>query len=182
MLLHELHDSSNKAVMNLLEDSLSKITDNDIIKNYHPDYKNDPANIFYILNDIYGRYRRGCYYVLEDDGEYVCSAGYNEYDLDQTIALALTRAYINPKHRTKYCMGEVILPKIIENTVHYEHLYITADSHNSAIYQWFVRANEGKRPAMFNQWPDIYRKFKPIGKKNIYYTEQYVVALDRNIK
>jgi hypothetical protein len=182
MLLHELHDSSNEFVMNLLEVSFSKITDIDIIKNYHPDYKNDPANIFYILKDVNGRYNRGCYYVLEDDGEYVCSAGYNEYDLDQTIALALTRAYINPKYRTKYCMGEYILPKIIENTIQYEHLYITADSHNSAIYQWFVRANEGKRPAMFNQWPDIYRKFKPVGKKNIYYTEQYVAELDRTIE
>jgi hypothetical protein len=182
MQLHGIHDSSNRVIMSLLEDSFSTITDADIIKNYHPDYKNEPANIFYILNDVNGRYRRGCYYVLEDNGEYVCSAGYNEYDLDQTIVLALTRAYVNPKYRTKYCMGEYILPKIIENTKQYEHLYITADSHNSAIYQWFVRANDGKRPTMFHQWPDIYRKFKPIGKKNIYYTEQYVVELNRNIK
>jgi hypothetical protein len=179
MHLHELHDSSNEFVMNLLEVSLSKITDSDIIKNYHPDYKNDPANIFYILKDVNGRYNRGCYYVLEDNGEYVCSAGYNEYDLDQTIALALTRAYVDPKFRTKYYMGEYILPKIIESTLNYKHLYITADSHNSAIYQWFVRANEGKTPAMFTQWPDIYRKFKPIGKKNIYYIEQYVAEYQR---
>lgn len=179
MLLHELHDSSNEFVMNLLEVSLSKITDNDIIKNYHPDYKNDPANIFYILNDVHGRYNRGCYYVLEDNGEYVCSAGYNEYDLDQTIALALTRAYIDPKYRAKYYMGEYILPKIIESTILYKHLYITADSHNSAIYQWFDRANKGKRPTMFNNWPDIYRKFKPIGKKTIYYTEQFVMEYQR---
>ena len=182
MQLHEIHDSSNQFVLNLLEVSFSKITDKNLLKNYHPNYKNDPANIFYILNDPNGRYQRGCYYVLELDGDYVCSAGYNEYDLNQTIALALTRAYINPKYRTKYFMGEYILPKIIENTVQYEHLYITADSHNSAIYQWFVRANEGKRTAMFNQWPDIYRKFKPIGKKNIYYTEQYVAELDRTIE
>ena len=182
MHLHHLHDSSNKFVMKLLEESFSKITDINIIKNYHPDHSNDPANIFYILNDANGRYHRGCYYVLEENGEYVCSAGYNEYDLDQTIALALTRAYINPKYRTKYCMGEYILPEIIKNTEEYTHLYITADSHNSAIYQWFVRASEGKRPAMFNEWPDIYRKFKPVGKKTIYYTEQYVAELDRTTK
>jgi len=175
MQLHEIQNSSNEFVMNLLEESLSKITDINIIKNYHPNYKNEPSNIFYILNDVNGRYNRGCYYVLEDNGKYVCSAGYNEYDLDQTIALALTRAYIDPKYRAKYYMGEHILPKIIENTLQYKHLYITADSHNSAIYQWFVRANEGKRPAMFQQWPDIYRKFKPIGKKTLYYTEQFVV-------
>ena len=182
MQLHELHDSSNEFIMNLLEVSFSKITDSDIVKNYHPNYHTEPANIFYILNDSNGRYQRGCYYVLEDDGDYVCSAGWNQYELDSSIALALTRAYVDPKYRTKYYMGEYILPKIIDSTRDYEHLYITADSHNSAIYQWFVRANDGKCPTMFHQWPDIYRKFKPIGKKNIYYTEQYVAELNRNIK
>jgi hypothetical protein len=54
-------------------------------------------------------------------------------------------------------------------------LYITANGYNSAIYQWFVRANEGKSPGLFSDWPDIYKNFKPIGKKNIYYTEQYVI-------
>ena len=179
MQLHQIHDASNRFIISLLEASFSKITNTNLVKNYHPDYKNEPANIFYILNDVTGRYRRGCYYVLEDNNEYVCSAGYNEYELDPSIALALTRAYVDPKHRSKYYMGEYILPKIIENTREYKHLYITADSFNSAIYQWFYRANAGKRPAMFNDWPDIYRKFKPIGKKNIYYTEQYVMELTR---
>ena len=174
MIVHEIHDSSNTHVMKLLEENFSSITDDNIIKNYHPHHRNEPANIFYILDDIKGRYRTGCYYVLEDDGKYVCSAGWNVYDLDQTIALALTRAYVDPMHRTKYYMGEYILPEIIKNTRMYKHLYITADSHNSAIYQWFVRANSGKSPGMFNNWPDIYRKFKPMGKQNIYYVDQYV--------
>ena len=179
MQLHEIQDTSNKFVMKLLEDSFSKINNSNLIKNYHPKYMNDPANIFYILNDIKGRYHRGCYYVLEDAGEYICSAGYNEYELDQTIALALTRDYINPKFRAKYFMGEYILPNIIESTIQYKHLYITADSHNSTIYKWFDRTHQGKRPAMFNNWPDIYRNFKPIGKKTIYYTEQYVMEYQR---
>jgi len=164
--------------MDLLELAFSKIENSNLLKNYHPDYKNEPANIFYILNDKNGRYNKGCYYVLENNGEYVCSAGWNEYDLDNTIALALTRAYVEPKYRTKYYMGEYILPKIIASTRNYKHLYITADSYNSAIYQWFVRANEGKSPGMFNDWPDIYRNFKPIGKQTIYYTEQYVAEYE----
>jgi len=179
MQLHQIHDASNRFIIGLLEDSFSKIINSNLVKNYHPDYKNETSNIFYILNDVNGRYSRGCYYVLEENNEYICSAGYNEYELDSSIALALTRAYVDPKHRSKYYMGEYILPKIIENTTQYEHLYITADSFNSAIYQWFDRANTGKRPAMFNDWPDIYRKFKPIGKKNIYYIEQYVMELTR---
>jgi hypothetical protein len=52
MVLHELHDSSNEFVLGVLEESFSKITDTNTIKNYHPDYRNESANIFYILNDI----------------------------------------------------------------------------------------------------------------------------------
>jgi NDP-sugar pyrophosphorylase family protein len=85
-------------------------------------------------------------------------------------------------------MGSIPIPKalfpingkpniewIIESARGYKHLYITADSYNSAIYQWFVRAEAGKSPGMFSDWPDIYKNFKPIGQKTIYYTEQYVV-------
>lgn len=178
MIIHELHEASNKLVIDLLEATFSKIKDKNILVNYHPDYKTNPANIFYILNDMNGRYKKGCYYVLEDDFGYVCSAGWNEYDLDRTIALALTRAYVEPKYRAKYYMGEYILPLIIKNTRKYNHLYITADSYNSAIYQWFVRAEQNKKPGIFNDWPSIYRKFKPIGKKTIYYTDQYVAEYE----
>lgn len=179
MKLHAINDASDKYVMNLLEASFLNIKDKNILTNYHPHFNNHKANIFYILNDQNGRYKNGCYYVLENDGEFVCSAGWNEYELDRNIALALTRAYVEPKFRTQYNMAQYILPKIIENTAKYKNLYITADSYNSAIYQWFVRANEGKSPGMFNDWPDIYRKFKPIGKQTIYYTEQYVAKYEK---
>lgn len=174
MKLHTLQDSSNTYIIQLLEESFSKITNENLLKNYHPDYKNINSNIFYILNDSNGRYHNGCYYVLENKGEFVCSAGWNEYELDNNVALALTRAYVEPKYRTKYYMGKYILPKIIENTRQYRHLYITADSHNSAIYQYFIRAEEGKTTGIFNTWPEIYKQFKPIGTKDIYYTIQFV--------
>jgi hypothetical protein len=112
--------------------------------------------------------------VLENNSELVCSAGWNEYDLDKNIALALTRAYVEPKFRAKYYMGEYILSEIVESTRQYQHLYITSNSYNSAIYQFFVRASQGKRTAIYNDWPEIYKKFKPVGVKNIYYTDQYV--------
>jgi len=172
--VHHIQDLSNEYVTNLLTNGLSKITEIKSLKNYHPDNKSEPSNLFYILNDVNGRYKKGCYYVLEDENGYVCSAGWNEYELVDSTALALTRAYVSPEHRTKYYMGEYILPEIIKNTRNYKHLYITADSHNSAIYQWFVRASQGKSPGMFSDWPDIYKSFKPIGKQTIYYTDQYV--------
>jgi len=33
---------------------------------------------------------------------------------------------------------------------------------------------------LFNDWPEIYRKFVPIGKRDIYYTEQYVAEYQSN--
>ena len=57
----------------------------------------------------------------------------------------------------------------------YDKVWITANEHNKMIYNWFERASKNKKAALFNDWPPIYRNFKTIGKKTIYYTEQYVV-------
>lgn len=179
MKLHRISNSSNKEVIQILKDNFSQISDKNIIKNYHPKFDQEPANIFFILNSKNNRYEKGCYYVLENNREYICSAGWNEYEYDNSIALALTRAYVNPKHRAKYYMGKFILPEIINETVNYNKIYITSNSYNSAIYQYFVRADQNKTTALFNNWPDIYRRFKPVGIKTIYNTDQYVVEYIR---
>jgi len=181
MKLHLLHDSSNSSVVDLLELEMGQIKDDKIATNYHPDYKTNPGNLFYILNDPNGRYHKGAYYVLEDGGEFICSAGWNEYELDSNIALVLTRMYVSPKYRVNYHVANHILPEILKEVTQYKHVWATVNEYNRGLYQWFVRDQSGKRTALFNDWPDIYRKFKPIGKKNIYFTEQYVIELDRNI-
>lgn len=177
MKIHKIHDVTNLYAIDLLKKEFSTITNEQYIKNYHPDFCDTNSNIFYILNDIHGRYKTGCYYIIEEDEQFVCSAGWNEYEKD--IALALTRAYVSPKFRTKFYMGKYILPEIIEKTTAYKNLYITADSFNNAIYQYFVRAEQNKTTALFNDWPDIYKKFKPIGLKLIYNTLQYVASYER---
>jgi hypothetical protein len=143
--------------------------------NYHPDYSSESANLFYILGDTNGRYSKGNYYVLEDSGTYICSAGWNEYELDSDIALALTRAYVSPAHRGHYPMGVHILPEIVASTRMYKHLYITVNKYNSAISRWFSRSAAGKSGGIGTRWPNIYHNFKPAGVKTIYYTEQYVM-------
>ena len=90
MIIHEIHDLSDTYVTSLLENGLSKITDNQYITNYHPEYSHNAGNLFYILE--HGRYVKGKYYVLEEDGKFICSGGWNEYEPD--IALMLTRLYI----------------------------------------------------------------------------------------
>ena len=176
MVIHEIHDLTNLYVTSLLKQGLSQINDEQYVTNYHPDYSSNTGNLFYILKQ--GRYVKGKYYVLEEDGKFVCSGGWNEYESD--IALMLTRLYITPEHRAKYHAGNYILPKALEETKGYKHIWITCNEYNKSIYHWFDRANKGKRTALFNDWPEIYRKFVPIGKRDIYYTEQYVAEYQPN--
>jgi hypothetical protein len=180
MKIHQIHDSTNRHVIQLLETEFSSIDNVDIVRNYHPDYKNDPANFFYILNS--GRFKsgHGKYYVLEEDNSFVCAAGWNEYDLDPTIALLLTRMYVNKRYRATYPVGTNILPLILAEINRYDKAWITSNKHNNAIYNWFNRSAQGKKASLFNSWPDIYKQFKPIGTKEVYYTEQDVVELIRD--
>lgn len=175
MIITKIHDLSNIRITNLLMSALSKIKEPAFIKNYHPDYKNTPGNLFYILEN--GRYKltKGSYYVLEHNKEFLCSAGWNEYELDKDVALLLTRMYTTPPSRMNYYHATYILPKILEQTAHYKYQWATMNEHNRGLYEWFLRTQSGKTSALFNNWPDIYKNFKPIGKKAIYYTEQYVV-------
>ena len=169
MTVHEVHNLWDSRLRGMLVDEFSTITDENIVRNYHPDYSKDTANIFYILDNT-DRYKYGCYYIVEEDGEFICSAGWNKYGLDHTIALALTRAYVAPKYRGTFPMAQHILPKIIDATTEFKEVLITVNDYNSTIYQAF------SRPA---PWPEVYKKFKPQGIRSIYYTQQYVAKLER---
>jgi hypothetical protein len=175
MIVHEIHDLSFGYVIELLKAGLSQITNDKIIKNYHPEYSSENSNIFFILNK--GRYAkgRGKYYVVEDQGKYVCSAGWNEYD--PTTALALTRMYTAPEYRGNYFVEKFILTRSLVETKHYEKIWLTVNEYNRAIYSWFERAQQGRATALFNDWPDTYKLFYPIGKKMIYNTSQYVMEM-----
>lgn len=182
MIIHNIHSlTNNKSAIDLLKLNLSQIKDESVIVNYHPDYSNTPGNLFYIIEQ--GRYREGFgkYTVIEEDSEFICGAGWNEYELEPSVALMVTRAYVNPKHRAKYYMGHYILPKAIEETAQYDKRWITCNTYNDSIYQWFVRNSEGKTAGLFNNWPPIYKKFKPVGKKEVYYTEQYIAEYKDDI-
>lgn len=182
MKIHEIHDLSNQTVIDILKHDLSDINDENIIKNYHPDYYNISGNLFYILNQGRYHYGHGKYFVITDDNDkYLCSAGWNEYDLNSSVALLLTRMYISPKYRAQYIIGNTILPKMIQEAINYSKLWVTVNDHNYSIYKYFERVSQTKRPVLFNDWPDIYKRFKPIGKHTIYYTEQWTAEYDKQI-
>lgn len=178
--VHEIHDLSDPYVTALLESGLSNIKDDNLAKNYHPHFMNEfSGNLFCILQN--GRYRKGKgkYYVIENLGKYVCSAGWNEYEDDHTVAFALSRMYVAPEYRGDYPVGTYILPKTIRETRKYKNIWLTVNEHNKVIYSWFERSLEKKATALFNDWPEIYRQFKPIGKKTIYTTTQYIMELNK---
>lgn len=173
MIIHQIHDLTNEPVIALMSEVLSKITDTNVIANYHPDYADVPGNLFYVLAQ--GRYREGYgkYYVIEEDGKYVCSAGWNEYELDTDIALMITRMFVNPEFRSQYYIGTHILPLALEEVKDYKFIWATCNEYNSVMVRWLERIAKNKSTQFY--WPEIYKRFNLIGKRTIYYTEQYVV-------
>ena len=87
--------------------------------------------------------------------------------------------FVSKPYRANYYVGEYILPTCIEETTEFTYQWITFNDNNVGLYKWFERSQEGKSPSLYRPWPDIYKTFVPIGKKNIYYTDQYVVELQK---
>lgn len=172
MKLIGIQNLSNLSANLLLEKAFREITDENITKNYHPDYRSESENIFFLLKN--GKYQTGKYYILTDDiGNYICSAGWYGYNLD--TALLLTRAFVSKNHRGTYPLGIKILPLLLTESIDFKKRWITVNKYNATLYEWWSRAAQGKSTTLFNDWPSIYRKFKPIGLHMINYTEQYVV-------
>ena len=178
MIIHSINDDSNIVVCDLLKREFSKITDDLVLLNYHPDYSNNPGNFFYVLKQ--GRYKKGNYYILEENNEFICSAGWNEYGLNPDIALLLTRTYVNTKYRAQYYTGKYILPLLINESVKYQRRWITCNDYNKTIYNMFVRLSRAKTSAP-SQWPELYKRFKPIGQHEVYHVNQWVGEYDSTL-
>ena len=173
--IHSVKNDSDTSLIEFLRQGLRQVADPKLIENYHPDHSSNLGNLFYVLKE--GRFSKGNYFIIEKDGEYVGSAGWNPYTAD--IALALTRAYVVKKFRTKYLIAELLMPKILEESNEYPKLWITCNEYNKSIYQAFVKMSNNRSAGLFNPWPDIYKQFTPIGKQIVNYTEQYVAELKR---
>lgn len=171
MNVHSIKDLSDKKLVNFLKNGLVTVDDDRLIANYHPDYKSSPGNLFYILNE--GRYKTGNYLIMEEDGKYLGSAGWNDYD---GVALILTRAFVPKEYRGKFNMAKYLLPIMFNETEAYDRLWITCNDYNFTIYQALTRLSQGKKST---PWPDVYKNFTPIGKRMVYYTEQYVAEYNR---
>jgi len=169
MKIHAIQDLSNSHVVGLLKDNLKNITNSELIQNYHPDYSDTPGNLFYILS--HGRYDIGNYFVMEQDDKYAGSAGWNEFE---DVVLLFTRAYVPPEYRRNYFLANHLMPLMLKETRFYDKVWITCNEHNKSIYHGLERLQAGRPAGLFDQWPEIYKKFVPIGTKKIYSTTQYV--------
>lgn len=173
-IVHKIHDLSNCQAVDLLRSNIcaSMFKNDSLRKNYLYEYKNDPANLFYILGN--GRYQNGAYFIVTDHNDkYIASAGWHPYS-DNT-ALLLSRMLVIPEYRGSYILAETVLQHMIDQSSSYENQWITFNDYNLTLYKWFERVDQGKRGALFNDWPDIYAKFKPVGQKQINHVLQYVV-------
>lgn len=177
MIIHPIHDLNNSRIIEILTNGLSKISDANVIVNYHPDYADNVGNLFFILKD--GRYKQnsGTYFVIEEDGRYIASAGWNEYPKEYKTALVLSRMYVAKEFRGLYLVGKHILPITIgESLVHNNKLWLTFNKHNERINHWFKAAKKSRKI------PQLYKLFDFIGQQQIYNTDQYVYQYHPRIK
>jgi hypothetical protein len=176
MKVYEIYDDTNEKVLNILKTGITEnMFDNKKLSlNYLYKYKNNPGNLFYVLKN--GRYKKGCYFVVVDENDnYLASAGW--YSYNHNTALLLTRMLVVPTLRGSYILAKTVLQKMIDQSSNHKNRWLTFNEYNLTLYKWFERVHEGKRGALFNNWPEIYSKFKPIGTKQINGTLQYVVEL-----
>ncbi len=173
--IHQINDLSNFKMVEILKNEITKdmFDRNQLAVNYLYEYRDTPGNLFYILNQ--GRYKIGSYFVVTNNGRYIASAGWNHYDND--TALLLTRMLVIPEYRGSYILAKTVLQTMIDQSSNYKNQWITFNEYNLTLYKWFERAAQGKRGALFNNWPKIYGRFKPIGQREINHTFQYVVEL-----
>jgi hypothetical protein len=172
--IHELHDI-NDLMVDFLIKSLIEANDSNISKNYHPEHRNYSGNLFNLLSQ--GRYSKGkgAYYVLEENEEFITSGGWNQYDFDSEVSLIFTRFYVAPKFRSKFIFTKILFDKIIEQTINYKYVYITVNESNKKFYDLVSKLYIGEKVNL----PKVFACFKPIGIKNIYYTPQYVLSLEK---
>ncbi len=175
--IYQINDLNDQHVINILQKGIrpDMFKTPDIAKNYLYDHRDLSSNLFYILNN--GRYLKGTYFVITDPNDvFLAAAGWNHYT--DNIALALTRMIVDPKVRSQYIIGNEIMPMILEQTKNYKKVWITANDYNKTIYTWFERSYQNKSTSIANQWPEVYKKFKPVGQREVNHTLQWVVELE----
>lgn len=178
MKIYEINDLSNDKVINILKNGITKelFKKAQLYENYLYSYKDNPANLFYGLEK--GHYRIGAYYVLVDeDNNYIASAGWNE--MNAMTALLLTRMVVSIPYKTSGILGHNILPIMIEKTMSYKRVWMTCNEYNVSIQKWFMRNQEGKSLSISKSWPEIYKRFEPIGQHTVNSRKQFVFQLKK---
>jgi len=178
MKIYEITDDSNTKVIEILKQGITRsmFKNNKLFENYLYEYRENAANLFYLLKQ--GRYKTGTYFVIADDQDnYIASSGWYEYNKD--TALVLTRMLVTPEYRTSYIVGHKLLPLMIDRASKYKNVWITCNEYNKSIYNWFSRSSEGKSPSLYRNWPEVYKKFKPIGQHKVNGVQQYVASLEK---
>jgi hypothetical protein len=168
MQIHKFNEFDKNKFTEILKKYFSTISDENYIKNYHPNFSESPENIFFLLTNKLYSSDYGSYFLVTHNDEYICSGGWLKYSQLENTALLLTRAYVNPSYRGKFYLAEFILPKCIEETKNYENKFITINQYNISLMKGFLRSG------ISNNWPSIYKKFNYIGIQNINYTDQFV--------
>lgn len=172
--IYRIQDLSDEHTIGILRRGLDLPGEpNALRRNYSAEFSYDPANLFHQLAQ--GKYQNGCYYVVADhEDRYIGSAGW--YHHDRHTALIMTRMYVSQEHRTSYILGNMVLPRILNEVRRYRRVWMTMNQYNKSLYTWFLRKEQRGNSGIAN-WPAAYNNFKPIGMKVVNGVDQFVVEL-----
>jgi hypothetical protein len=141
------------------------------IANYEPKNHLSNTNLFYLLNS--GRYHSGDFYMLFEEGNFVGCSGWFEHE---GSIIAMSRAYLALKYRSQSVLAQSLLPLIISlNKDRRLPIIMTFNENRRQVYECFERIQAGKSFLLGQEWPEVFKLFKPKGKKKLFGYDQYIV-------
>lgn len=144
-LLYIDSNTDKDLLIDFCNDSYSETRDS-AVNYYVRDWENNPASLMYkiYVEKVYDSANRGAYIGMLMDDKIVCAAGINKYNVDDNVALYLTRGYTKQSYRgntkiLKHTMSYALLDKIVEYD--YRAAMISFNEYNLKLRQSIYNIN-----------------------------------------
>lgn len=166
------HPSSLKCIMNYVYDLEPKSS---VVKeNYAPTLA--PHTLLHKL--VTGQYQEYLFGYMLTDGVWKPALG-GGYQVTEDGVAILTRLFVVPHYRMRLFIQHLLAELVRslsarDDLVLDTRVYLTFNSYNAVLYEWFVRRAEGRGSAVGKQWPEVFSVFKPAGLQMVNSVEQFV--------
>lgn len=146
------------------------------LENYRvADWKSRPSSLLYVAQ-IEGRYREPFdYSIVTEFGVPVSGAGF--YPHDRETVILMSRTYSVPGVRHRFLATNILQDHVWRSReLGFRRAWITVNEYNLELYHEISRANQADHSR--RRYPDIWYRFRPVGRRTIKNTEQWIVELE----